>query len=231
MAGPPVQHDLRQHFVAFLDVLGFTEMVEEDLRGDRQENMSKLFRCHQSAANIFRDDATCSIIQFSDSIVVAMPYSEARFEWFASRVADYQRLLLDEQLLCRGGIAVNKHFSNGSFTFSAGLIQAYKVESKAARYPRVVISPEVLDLVYPDRTGIPNILVKEDDGLLFVDYIGLTKNKKPKLLKSSVTMKVKNLSESDIPSVREKGLWLASYSDAILGTNLGSPRFSGRRII
>jgi len=160
-----------------------------------------------------------------------MPYSEARFEWFASRVADYQRLLLDEQLLCRGGIAVNKHFSNGSFTFSAGLIQAYKVESKAARYPRVVISPEVLDLVYPDRTGIPNILVKEDDGLLFVDYIGLTKNKKPKLLKSSVTMKVKNLSESDIPSVREKGLWLASYSDAILGTNLGSPRFSGRRII
>ena len=103
MPASPLQHDVRQHFVAFLDVLGFTEMVEADLLGERQENLSKLFRCHQSAAVIFRDDPSCSIIQFSDSIVVAMPYSSVRFEWFASRVADYQRLLLDVPKRRRGG--------------------------------------------------------------------------------------------------------------------------------
>lgn len=230
MATPVLQHELKPHFVAFLDVLGFTEMVEEELPEVHQENLSKLFRCHQSAAVIFRDNPNCSIVQFSDSIVVAMPYIESQFEWFASRIADYQRLLLDEQLLCRGGIAVNKHFSNGSFTFSAGLIQAYKVESKAARYPRVVISSEVLDLIFPDRTRIPNFLIKEDDELLFVDYIGLTKNRKPKFLMKAISEKVEVLSKSSNPSVREKGLWLASYSDAVLKTKLGRPRFVGRRV-
>ena len=91
---------VQQHFVAFLDVLGFSEMVAADLLSQRQENLTKLFRCHQSAAVIFRDDVNCQIIQFSDSIVVATPYDPARFEWFVERVADYQRLLLDERLLC-----------------------------------------------------------------------------------------------------------------------------------
>ena len=231
MAHGPIQHELRQHFVAFLDVLGFTEMVAKDLSGDRQENLSKLFRCHQSAAVVFRDDPSCTIIQFSDSIVVAMPYSAPHFEWFATKIAEYQRLLLDEELLCRGGIAINKHFSNGSFTFSAGLIQAYKVESKSARYPRVVVSPEVLDLVFPDRTQDPPFLVREDDGLLFVDYLGLTKQKKPKHLARTIDAKVTELASSGNPSVREKGLWIAAYSDAILGTSLSSPRFVGRRVL
>ncbi|WP_155754361.1 hypothetical protein [Burkholderia multivorans] len=222
--------DLRPHFVAFLDILGFSEMVESDARTEKQNFLSKLFRCHQSAAVIFRDNANCSITQFSDSIVVAMPYDATRFQWFASRVAEYQRLLLDERLLCRGGIAVNKHFSNGTFTFSAGLIQAYRVESKAARYPRVVISPEVLSLVYPDMQEIPPFLIKEDDGLFFIDYLGLTARKRSRTLSESIADIVHRLSESDSSSVREKGQWIAAYSDAILGTTHSQPRFSGRRV-
>lgn len=221
---------VRQHFVAFLDVLGFSEMVEADLIDQGQGHLAKLFRCHQSAAVIFRDDVNCQIIQFSDSIVVATPYDAARFEWFAARVAEYQRLLLDERLLCRGGIAVDQHFSNGSFTFSAGLIRAYRVESKSARYPRVVISPEVLSLVYPSLENTPAFLVKEDDGLFFVDYLGLTHRHKPKLLITAVSELVTTLSTHNNPSVREKGHWLAAYSDAVLQTTLRVPRFAGRKI-
>lgn len=221
---------VRQHFVAFLDVLGFSEMVEADLLDDTQSNLSKLYRCHQRAAVIFSDDANCQIIQFSDSIVVAMPYDASRFEWFSKRIADYQRLLLDEQLLCRGGIAVDKHFSNGTFTFSAGLIRAYRVESKAARYPRVVISTEVLDLVYPNQSEIPSFLVKEDDGLYFVDYLGLTHKRKPKTLIAAISALVGSLSIHASPSVREKGHWLAAYADAVLQTTLRVPRFAGRRV-
>jgi hypothetical protein len=221
---------VRQHFVAFLDVLGFSEMVESDTLGQSQENLAKLFRCHQSAAVIFRDDVNCQIIQSSYSIVVAMPYETARFEWFASRVADYQRLLLDERLLCRGGIAVDQHFSNGSFTFSAGLVRAYRVESQSARYPRVVVSPEIISLVYPNKKNIPPFLVEEDDGLLFVDYLGLTRNKKPALLKRAIEDLVSNLSRHASPSVREKGHWLAAYSDSVLKSNLRVPRFIGRRV-
>ena len=222
--------ELKQHYVAFLDVLGFSEMVQSDAIGDSQKFLAKLFRCHQSAAQIFSDDPNCSVTQFSDSIVVSKPYDPESFSWFVSRVAEYQRLLLDEELLCRGGVAVNKHFSNGTFTFSAGLIAAYRIESKTARYPRVVISPEVMDLVFPDRKNIPHYLIREDDGLLFIDYIGMTLRKRPKMLRNAIDSLVKSLLGSSNSSVREKGLWLAEYSDSVLGTALKTPKFEGKKI-
>jgi hypothetical protein len=222
--------EFKQHFVAFLDVLGFSEMVQADTQNENQTFLARLFRCHQSAGNIFRDHPDCAITQFSDSIVVSKPYEAQGFEWFVKRVAEYQRLLLDEELLCRGGVAVNKHFSNGTFTFSAGLIVAYQVESKAARYPRVVISKDTLDLVFPNRTGIPPFLIEEDDGLFFIDYLGLTKNTRPQKLMRSVRMVVQRLLANSEPTVREKGLWLASYADSVLSTSLAVPKFRGRHV-
>ncbi|MEC4594125.1 hypothetical protein VPG91_24200 [Nitrospirillum amazonense] len=223
--------DLKLHFVAFLDVLGFSEMVNSDVQNNKNDHLSKLFKCHQAASSIFSEAPDCSITQFSDSIVVAKPYDSEKFQWFVKCVAKYQRLLLDEGLLCRGGIAVNKHFSNGSFTFSAGLIDAYRVESTTARYPRVVISDEVLNLIYEDDRSImyPN-LIREDDGLFFIDYIGITSGERPKSLVETTKSIINQMKNNKIPSVREKGLWLASYVDSVLNTSLGTPKFSGKSV-
>lgn len=222
--------EFKQHFVAFLDVLGFKEMVGHDLSNDKTEYLRKLYKCHQSAARIFHDDPDCEITQFSDSIVISKPYDATEFAGFVAHVADYQRLLLDEELLCRGGIAVNKHYSAGSFIFSAGLIDAYGVESLMARYPRVVISPDVMELIYPEKTVKPAFLVEEDDGLWFIDYLGLTARKRPATLRSAVGNIVSILGKSKNSSVREKAHWLASYADASLGTNLKKPKFIGAKI-
>lgn len=222
--------ELKQNYVAFLDVLGFSNMVQSDAANNDQSFLMKLFKCHQSAAQIFSDDPNCSVTQFSDSIVIAKPYDASAFSWFVTRVAEYQRLLLDEELLCRGGVAVNKHFSNGSFTFSAGLIDAYRVESKTARYPRVVISSDVLDLVFPDMNEIPKNIIKEDDGLYFIDYIGITKRKRSARLLNSIRNVVQDLLQSKDASIREKGLWLAEYADSVIETSLSMPKFLGRSI-
>ncbi len=205
-------------------------MVQLDVKNQSSIFLTKLFKCHQSASRIFSDDVNCSITQFSDSIMVARPYEATEFANFTKMVAEFQRLLLDEEIICRGGIAINKHFSNGTFTFSAGLIDAYKLESKSARYPRIVISSEVIDLVYPEKSSnLPN-LIKEDDGLFFIDYIGITSHKKPTALKKNIKAVVSSLLESEDPSIKEKGRWLANYSDAILNTNLSTPKFSGKKI-
>lgn len=220
---------MKIHFVAFLDILGFKALVDKEVRSGSGEYLEKLLRCHQKCAEIFKPDPTLSIIQFSDSIVISRPYDASQFIPFVSSIAEYQRYLLDEQLLCRGGVAVNQHFTNGTFTFSAGLIDAYDVESKSARYPRVVIAPDVIDLVYPN--GTPSIeIVKEDDGLYFIDYIGVTKKRQPRLLKNAIRDIVNSLKDSDTPSIREKGIWLANYSDAILRTNHTPPKFEGGRV-
>ncbi|WP_448693500.1 hypothetical protein [Pseudomonas rhizophila] len=220
---------MKIHFVAFLDILGFKALVDKEVRSGSGEYLEKLLRCHQKCAEIFKPDPTLSIIQFSDSIVISRPYDASQFIPFITSIAEYQRYLLDEQLLCRGGVAVNQHFTNGTFTFSAGLIDAYDVESKSARYPRVVIAPDVIDLIYPNTP--PSIeVVKEDDGLYFIDYIGVTKNRQPRLLKNAIRDVVDSLKNSDTPSIREKGIWLANYSDAILRTNHTPPKFVGGRV-
>ena len=205
-------------------------MVQSDVRQQSSVFLEKLFRCRQAASQIFQNNPSCSITQFSDFIVAAKPFQTRGFEPFVRMLARYQRLLLNEQLLCRGGIAVNKHFSNGSFTFSAGLIDAYHVENTSARFPRVVISPELLSLIYPKPLRPSSLLVEEDDGLFFVDYLGITRNTGRRTLERSIRSTVQDLLMSAIPSVREKGMWLASYSDATLGTAHKTPRFQGKQI-
>lgn len=220
---------MKNHFVAFLDILGFKEMVESDMRGQSDAYMSKLFRCHQSAAQIFGNDPSTQLSQFSDSIVISRPFSIESFELFVGHIAQYQLLLLDEGLICRGGVAVNKHFSNGSFTFSAGLIEAYRLESRLARYPRVIVSDDVMGLIFPVRSGPPKYLIQEDDGLHFIDYLGRDLRKR-RQLSTALALVVGDLLRSKDPGVREKGLWLAAYSDAVLGTSLGTPKFIGGRV-
>lgn len=214
------------HFVAFLDILGFSEMVRYDSTSSDKKYLEKLYKCHQSASHIFSTDLRCTITQFSDSILLATPYSSEKFDWFIRNIAEYQRFLLNENLLCRGGIAINKHFNNGSFTFSAGLIDAYFVESKIAKYPRVVISKDVIDLIFPEGTKKPNTIIKEDDGMYFIDFLGLTKRKKPKLLNSKIQEIIEDLSKSNMASVKEKSSWLAAYSDYRLKTSFSKTRFN-----
>lgn len=215
--------ELKQHYVAFLDILGFTEMVRSDVISPNQPYLRKLYRCHQSASRIFSDDPQVTITQFSDSIVVAKPFDSESFEWFAKKIAEYQLLLLEEGLLCRGGIAVNKHFSNGSFTFSAGLIDAYHVESKLSKNPRVVISSDLTALIFPDTDDYPSYLISEDDGLVFIDYLGISKN--PERDAESICKIARELMSSKSTSLKEKGLWLAGYSDAVFGTGLAPIKF------
>lgn len=216
---------MKAHFVAFLDILGFKAMVESEMKSGDGKFLKKLFDCHVQASEIFTAKPDLSIIQFSDSIVITQPYSKATFPDFIKVIADYQRYLLLQGLLCRGGVAVNQHFSNGTFTFSAGLIDAYKVESENARYPRVVISQNVIDLVAPDQTEIPGLIL-EDDGLHFIDYLKPTK----KITRSKLSRSTQQLSEhtkkSQNPSIREKGIWLASYSDYALETSICPKRFT-----
>jgi len=215
--------EMKFHYVAFLDILGFKAMVENELKSGEGFYLRKLYNCHQKARSIFETDPELSVIQFSDSIVISRPYSKCYFESFVERICVYQGYLLEEGLLCRGGIAVNQHFNDESFTFSAGLIDAYMVESKSAKYPRVVVSSDVVELVFSEG-DVSGSLIKEDDGLYFVDYLGGCEGERERLI-PVVEEIVNKVSSSVSSSVREKGIWLASYCDAVWGTNLCPPRF------
>jgi hypothetical protein len=79
-----------------------------------------------------------------------------------------------------------------------------------------------------DIGELPNYLVRENDGIVFVNFLGLTSKKKPKTMMEAAKDIVSGLADNQEPSIREKALWLAAYADAVTGSRLSKPRFSNR---
>jgi len=214
--------EIKTYFVAFIDILGFKGIVEKErMAGYNGEQLNKLLECHLECESIFKEHGL-DIVQFSDSIVISTLYERDSFHEFISSVSAYQKFLMRQGFLCRGGVAVNKHYSKSSFVFSPALIEAYKVESEKAIYPRVVVSEDVIDLVFPNK-DYPPTLCKEYDGLFFINYVY---GESISTIEKSVHAVVTNCLKSKNHSVVQKGIWLANYSDYVLNTEFSPQRFS-----
>lgn len=216
---------LASHFVAFIDILGFSEMVRSDCESSNSpKHLELLYDSHVRASALLGKDLEAGLIQFSDSIVFSRPFDLPSLDGFISAVATLQRSMLCDGLLCRGGVTFGKHFVKDRFMFSKGLIDAYHLESLQAKYPRIVVSENLLELANPtiDIEGLK--VMREEDGVAFVDYLSENKaEEKEKLV--TVTQKIIADSKNGGASVQEKMRWLARYADHKLGSNLSGPRF------
>lgn len=90
-------------------------------------------------------------------------------------------LLLNHQILLRGGISTKFSHIQNEFVVGEGLIEAYKLESKKAVVPRIIFSKEITDsssfmeaLKFTSNKLYNNSrLIKRDvDGYFYIDYIG-----------------------------------------------------------
>ena len=108
--------------------------------------------------------------------------------------------------------------------FSKGLIDAYHLESLLAKYPRIVVSENLLELANPTIDIAALKVVREEDGVAFVDYLSENRaEEKSKLV--AVAQKIIADSKNGGASVQDKMRWLARYADHKLGSNLSGPRF------
>lgn len=198
------------HFVAFIDLLGFSEMVKKDLEAPlgTQKYMDKLYRIHKKTLELNKSTLDLQLVQFSDSIVIATKFDKANFPLFLKIISEFQYNLIEEGILVRGGITYGKHFYNDGFMYSLGLIEAYQLESKVARFPRVIVSKDLIDLLYEEQVNLEDLyLLQEYDGHYFIDY-----------LKNGDIESIKNIlkfilagTKTDHPSIREKYVWLLDY--------------------
>lgn len=164
------------------------------------------------------------LIQFSDSIVLSSPFVIERLPLFIDAISNWQRNLLVNGFLCRGGITFGKHFISNNFLFSKALIDAYYMESNLAKQPRVIISDNLIQLS-PKVMSNPTFKAKrEDDGLCFVDYLySDSLVTRDVLIKSIEKIISEGLKKSS--SVQEKMRWLSKYADYKLNTSLSTPVF------
>lgn len=137
--------------VAFIDILGFSEMVYKDIeKVVLALRYVKSFRdtyCRlPSTEDIDSDSHTLpKATMFSDSIVLSHPIDPYfDFYSFTYYIALLQMELLKKGILIRGGVEIGKLYHDDSFVFGDGLVKAYGLESKKAIYPRIMVGDKLL---------------------------------------------------------------------------------------
>ena len=80
------------------------------------------------------------------------------------------------KILVRGAATIGLFYSNDWFVYGPALIEAYKLETEASIYPRILISNNLLEYLKAQRNGdmafddlYQGLLLKDDDGLYCID--------------------------------------------------------------
>lgn len=247
--------------VAFIDILGFKEIVKKSERNPRQlrtvyqslEFLKKRElpdKWNLQLVEIEEDTQYKGISDFdivnrtfssafSDSIVVTVNVDDnnihASLSTLLSNLSFVGSKLIIDGILIRGAITVGKiiHTPTG-IVFGQGLIDAYHLETRAAKYPRIILSDNIISkLNYPletkrDRFPYHQYLKRFTDGcvgfhqLIYFQVLQSWKKMSKKRLETSLKSAKKTIidgldSSFEFPDVYEKYLWLKKeYQDLII---------------
>ncbi len=162
----------KEYIVAFIDILGFKNLVENHFNGKDKNSLSALKKGLKKAEKLALINSkkywksfkvNISFKQFSDCVSISMQIEHnkgattlAMYGAFFNVVKVYQLHLLLDNILVRGGISVGGHFENSNTIFSKALINAYQLESKNAIYPRILLDKNILNLINSELDKNPN---------------------------------------------------------------------------
>lgn len=138
-----LKNDIKERFVAFIDVLGFSEMVYRD----KIHEIEGYFTTIQTTLNaMIKDGSVLEYLAISDSIIIFTPDSKINsFISLVSNIKMIQILLAQKGFWVRGGVAIGDacYLKNENIIFGKGYIDAFNLE-KEAIFPRVIISPKII---------------------------------------------------------------------------------------
>ena len=168
-----------RRIVAFIDILGFKEIVKQSEQDttkiellysvlDFLKNWEtsdkwdlKFVEIEEDAQKKGVDNSDIrgktNTTSFSDSIVVSVKVGENVNEMTSTLVVNLAyigAILIEKGILFRGGLTIGNilHNDNGT-VFGQALIDAYHLETKSAKYPRIVLSDKLIrELNYPIET-------------------------------------------------------------------------------
>lgn len=147
---------VEEHFVAFIDILGFSDKVKSDFSRAEIDDSSHLGSIHQAilaARALVVDGAEVEVQQFSDSIIVYTKFAREAFIPFITACATLQANLIKLGILVRGGVTYGKHYADDGVVYSQALIDAYQLESQEAIDPRIVMSENLIFLMFENEAG------------------------------------------------------------------------------
>ena len=149
--------ETKKHYIAYMDILGYSAYIAEnpDKANEYLQTIANAIeKVKRNVAGLslvgkngFNADVDIKCKTFSDNILLCMeatdnPDEIRRVIVFLISVASIQRgLVIEHNLLMRGGITLGELFINNDFVFGKGLIDAVGLEKKAEN-PCIIASDE-----------------------------------------------------------------------------------------
>jgi len=181
--------DTEPRIVAFIDILGFSAIIEEYDSNIYSNILNELHDTLEMAIKTSIENKTdlkdktdlkenLEYRMFSDCICLSLPYIEfendfhIQFLSLANIVNVYQLFMMQKGFFVRGGISMGSFYADKNMIFSGGLVNAYKLEQSAI-YPVIAIDQTVLERLKK------NYLENTKD--LFYENIILYSDSKPEI--------------------------------------------------
>jgi hypothetical protein len=187
---------MKERFVAFIDILGFTEIVKRIESNNNVEN-TDLIRI-KSILNFMAEETSdpnyCAdlpiyvetedgyiekelgdpkLTYVSDCIIISAEPTLDGFKGLSRKIHKITSDLAYDGIFCRGAISKGMLFHHDKMIFGSAYIKAFKLEEKFSINPRVIIDPDILeffDLSENKMPLAPAFYGKDDDGYYYQRY-------------------------------------------------------------
>lgn len=168
----------------FLDFLGFKEIVEKTtINPSELDKIIEAINMAREHFEIENPGKRTVVTQFSDSIVVSFPYdTESEVFYTLNDIQMYLARLIYRGYIVRGGISLGPLVHTTEILIGPAMIDAYELESKIAKFPRVILSKDVYELgvkfhashhlPHHEIAALNEVISEDKDQRLFVDYFG-----------------------------------------------------------
>lgn len=229
-----------ERYIAFVDILGFRSIVA-NFAAQRAKIVPRAFPGPLDVRELLRivhkPSALDGVLNFekadfraqsiSDAVAMSAAVNPEGLSQIFSAVRGLALRLLETGILIRGAVTKGRLWHDDEAVFGEGLVRAYDTESKVARYPRVMVTRDVIDDInaFAERELLKRVFKhttkRADDGPFFLDILEGFTRAEDWLSRAQSIQKVLQSrlnSSADDPPIFEKIIWFSRYwNDSIPG--------------
>lgn len=151
-----LENNLEEKFIAYLDVMGFKELV---FSGSVKNLDSYFSKITDELDSIKNENPKIQSLLISDSIILIAPEGLRSLKQLISTIRRIQSALIWRKILLRGAISHGEVYYNEekNVIVGKGYIKAYLLEQEA-KFPRVILDPSIIKKVSDDKVGFLKLL-------------------------------------------------------------------------
>jgi hypothetical protein len=170
--------EYRERYCAFVDILGFRDLIARLRSGavsvaNVRNVLSSMHSPPKGRKEAFGDN-DFRVQSISDSVVVSAAMAPEGLSQILFSLENLAHGLLLDGYFVRGAIVRGRLFHDDKMVFGEGLVEAYRLESEIVRYPRIMITRQVVEdavLHHTWSSGFKRYFKQADDGPTYLHVL------------------------------------------------------------